>query len=80
MKAKAYIENAEREADLIDALLLARYMLVIHNHKLCTAEGETWELDFRPELERIDAALQRAGIDTTQPLHAPVRRRDDDEA
>lgn len=35
-------------------------------------------LDFRPEPERIDAALQDAGIDTTQPLHCPIRRREDD--
>ncbi|EIM96548.1 hypothetical protein WQE_34371 [Paraburkholderia hospita] len=42
--------------------------------------SETWKLDFGPELERIDAALQRAGIDTTQPLHAPVKRSDDEEA
>jgi hypothetical protein len=39
-----------------------------------------WELVFRPELERIDAALQRAGTDTTQPLHAPVKRSDEKEA
>jgi hypothetical protein len=83
MKAKTFIEQAERDAKLIDALLLARYMLVIHDGKLCTAEGETWRLDFRPELDEIDAALQMAGIDTTQPLAAPVRRwreRDDGEA
>jgi hypothetical protein len=79
MKAKAFIDQAKREAKLIDALLLARYMLVIHDHKLCTSEGETWELDFAPELKEIDDALQMAGIDTTQPLHAPIRWRDEDE-
>jgi hypothetical protein len=31
MKVKAFIDQATREAKLIDALLLARYMLVIHN-------------------------------------------------
>jgi hypothetical protein len=79
MKAKAFIDQAKREAKLIDALLPARYMLVIHDGKMCSAEGETWELDFRPELDEIDVALQMAGIDTTQPMHAPVRRRDEDE-
>ncbi|MPW17856.1 hypothetical protein GCT13_13135 [Paraburkholderia sp. CNPSo 3157] len=79
MKPKAFIEQAERESKLIDALLLARYMLVIHDGKLCSAEGETWELDFSPELKRIDEALQMAGIDTTQPLHCPIRWRDEDE-
>jgi hypothetical protein len=79
MKAKAFINQAKREAKLIDALLLARYMLVIHDHKMISAEGETWELDFSSELEEIDAALQMAGIDTTQPTHAPIRWRKEDE-
>jgi hypothetical protein len=79
MKAKAFIDQAKREAKLIDALLLARYMLVIHDGKMCSAEGETSELDFSAELAEINAALQIAGIDTTQPLHPPIRWRDEDE-
>ena len=78
MKPKTFIEQAEREAKLVDALLLARYTLVIHNGKLCTAERETWEMNFRAELIRIDAALQMAGIDTTQPMHPPFRYDEDD--
>ncbi|WP_143062224.1 hypothetical protein [Paraburkholderia diazotrophica] len=54
-------------------------LLVIHDGKMCSAEGETWELDFSSELERIDEVLQMAGIDTTQPLHCPIRWRDEDE-
>ncbi|BCG05535.1 hypothetical protein PPGU19_101030 (plasmid) [Paraburkholderia sp. PGU19] len=77
MKSAAFIQQARREAQLVSALLLARYILVIHDRKLITAEGETSELDFGAELEEIDAALQAAGIDTTQPLHAPVRRRNE---
>jgi hypothetical protein len=41
MKPKALIDQAKREAKLIDALLLARYLMVIHNHKMISAEGET---------------------------------------
>jgi hypothetical protein len=78
MKTAAFIQQAEREAKLVDALLLARYTLVIHNHKWINSEGESWELDFGAELEQIDAALQMAGIDTKEVLRAPIRRRDDD--
>lgn len=58
---------------LIQALLLARYILVIHNGMKVTSEGESWKLDFTAELAKIDAALQTAGIDTTKPMVAPVR-------
>lgn len=78
MKPQTYIAQAEREAKLIDALLLARYTLAIHNAKLCTAERETWEMNFQLELSRIDEALQVAGIDTTQPLHPRFRYDEDD--
>jgi hypothetical protein len=78
MKSAAFIRQAEREARLIDALLLARYTLVVHDHKWINSEGETWELDFGAELKEIDAALQMAGIDTTEALRPPIRRRDDD--
>jgi hypothetical protein len=78
MKSAAFIQQAEREAKLVDALLLARYSLVVHDHKWINSEGETWELDFGAELEEIDAALQMAGIDTTEALRPPIRGRDDD--
>lgn len=79
MKAKTFIEQAEREAKLVDALLLARYTLTIHSGKRCTAERETWQMDFRAELIRIDSALQMAGIDTTQPFHLPFRYDEDED-
>lgn len=41
MEANVFIDQAKREATLIDALLLARYMLMIHDHKMISAEGET---------------------------------------
>ncbi|MFL9903056.1 hypothetical protein PQR71_33755 [Paraburkholderia fungorum] len=61
------------QPEIVKALLLARYTLVIHNGMTATSEGESWKLDFTTELARIDAALQSAGIDTTKPMLAPVK-------
>ncbi|KAA1013063.1 hypothetical protein FVF58_09750 [Paraburkholderia panacisoli] len=63
---------------LVQALLLARYTLVIHNGMTVTSEGESWRLDFTTELAKIDAALQSAGIDTTTEMLAPVKWTDAD--
>ncbi|MEI6002731.1 hypothetical protein H3V53_38230 [Paraburkholderia bengalensis] len=79
MKTQTFIDQAKREAKLVEALLLVRYTLVIHDSNIIRCEGEEWRLDFSPELDVIDAALQMAGIDTTQPLIAPVRRSDEDD-
>ncbi|AUT70213.1 MULTISPECIES: hypothetical protein [Paraburkholderia] len=78
MNTTEFIQQAERQAKIVEALLLARYTLVIHDSNIIRCEGEEWTLDFRPEIEVIDAALELAGIDTTQPMIAPARRRDDD--
>ncbi|SAK79798.1 hypothetical protein AWB79_05099 [Caballeronia hypogeia] len=75
MKATAFLEQAKREAKLVDALLVARYALVIHDGMTLLGDDEPptrWRVSFRTELERIDAALQMAGIDTQQPLCPPV--------
>jgi N-methylhydantoinase B/oxoprolinase/acetone carboxylase alpha subunit len=61
------------ESQVVQALLLARYTLVIHNRMKITSEGESWTLDFDGELAKIDAALQSVGIDTTQAMVAPVQ-------
>jgi hypothetical protein len=61
------------ESEVVQALLLARYTLVIHDAMRVTSEGETWQLDFSSELAKIDAALQSVGVDTSQPMLAPVR-------
>jgi hypothetical protein len=66
------------QSEVVQALLVARYTLVIHDGMKVTSEGESWKLDFTEQLARIDAALQSAGVDTTQPMVAPVRWADAD--
>jgi hypothetical protein len=75
MKATAFLEQAKREAQLIDALLVARYALVIHDGMTLLGDDEPptrWRASFKAELQRIDAALQMAGIETQQPLRPPM--------
>ena len=75
MKATAFLEQAKREAQLVDALLVARYALVIHDGMTLLGDDSppsSWRVSFKTELQRIDAALQMAGIDTQQPLHPPM--------
>lgn len=57
---------------LVQALLVALHTLVVHNSMEVTSEGETWTLDFMPEIARIKEALQSADYDTTQPMLAPI--------
>ncbi|SAL78177.1 hypothetical protein [Caballeronia telluris] len=81
MKVTALIEQADRQAQLVDALLLARYALVIHDGMTLLGDDEPpsrLRINFRSELERIDAALQAAGIDTTQALAPPILDRCND--
>ncbi|SAL88432.1 hypothetical protein AWB74_08560 [Caballeronia arvi] len=75
MKATAFLEQAKREAQLVDALLVARYALVIHDGMTLLGDDEPptrWRVSFKSELQRVDAALRRAGIDTQQPLRPPM--------
>jgi hypothetical protein len=70
-------DDSLNQPEVVKALLVARYILVIHNGMKVTSEGESWRLDFTGEVATIDAALQAAGIDTTKPMLAPVRWADD---
>jgi len=82
MKATTFLEQAKREGQLVDALLVARYALVIHDGMTLAGDDEPplrWPMRFDRELQCIDAALQMAGIDTTQALHPPnLYWKDDD--
>jgi len=74
MKATKFLEQAKGEAQFVDALLVARYALVIHDGMTLLGDDEPpsrWQMRFTRELQCIDAALQSAGIDTTQALHPP---------
>lgn len=79
MSATEFIKSAERDAKIIDALHVARYALVINNGLTVRCEGEFFPLDFETEIQQIDTVMQMLGIDTTQPLPAPVQWREHDE-
>ncbi|KIG11172.1 hypothetical protein BurMR1_1832 [Burkholderia sp. MR1] len=83
MKATTFLEQAQREAQLVDALLVARYALVIHDGMTLLGDDDPpsrWAMRFDRELQCIDTALQMAGIDTTQALHPPNLYWKDDDA
>lgn len=69
-------DDPSGQPPLVQALLVARYTLVIHDGMVVTSEGESWQLDFSSQLARIDAALKNAGIDTARPMVAPVEGTD----
>jgi hypothetical protein len=73
MDTTPHFKDPLKEPPLIRALLRARYYLTIHDGLKVTAEGKSWTLDFAPLLAEIDAALQNADYDTTQPMLAPIR-------
>lgn len=72
MSAGKYIEAAKRDAEIIDALHVARYALVIHSGCAMICEGHKSTMDFSPEIEKINAVMTMLGVDLTEPLPAPV--------
>lgn len=66
------ISAMKRDAQIIDALHVARYALVIHNGAKVTCEGQSFKMDFERELEKIDAVMTMLGVDLSEPLPAPV--------
>jgi hypothetical protein len=69
-----------QQPPLVQALLVALHTLVVHNSMEVTSEGQTWTLDFIPQIRQIEAALKTADIDATKPMLAPVRWADEDPA
>ena len=70
MKSTSCVEQALREAKIVEALSIARFALGIHDRLLHTREGKQIEMDFRYEIRKIDEALGLLGVDTSQ-LIAP---------
>ncbi|GGD96577.1 hypothetical protein [Caballeronia grimmiae] len=66
----------------MEAADVARYALVIHDGMTPLGDDEPpsrWPMRFDCEIQCIDAALEMAGIDTTQALHPPnIYWKDDD--
>ncbi|MDR6485355.1 hypothetical protein [Paraburkholderia terricola] len=79
MKPDSFVQQAERDAKIVQALHVARYTLVIHDGNMIRCEGEEWQLDFRREIALLGEAMELLGIDTSQPLIAPVQWKDEDE-
>ncbi|MGF6370888.1 ATP-dependent DNA ligase [Paraburkholderia sp. RAU6.4a] len=62
--AAEWVREAERETKLVDALYKARHLISMHNGMTVRCDGEEWALNFKPELQYIDATLQSVGVDT----------------
>ncbi|MCO4879032.1 hypothetical protein [Paraburkholderia caribensis] len=75
MKAKVFIATAERRATLLDALLLARYMLTVQDRFALHTANNEWQVDLGPEIRKIETILEMAGVDVNQPLRIPIRSR-----
>ncbi|APA84091.1 hypothetical protein BJG93_00730 [Paraburkholderia sprentiae WSM5005] len=63
MNATDWVREAERETRLVDALYKARHLISMHNGMTVRCDGEEWSLDFKPELQFIDATLKMVGVD-----------------
>ncbi|AMV42285.1 hypothetical protein [Paraburkholderia caribensis] len=75
MKAKLFIATDERRATLLDALLLARYMLTVQDRFALHTANDEWQVDLGPEIRKIEAVLEMVGVDVNQPLRIPIRSR-----
>jgi ABC-type uncharacterized transport system permease subunit len=80
MKSADFVQRAERDARIVQALHLARYLLVTHHALTVRAEGEQWQLDFTRGIHTLTDALELMGIDTSNGLPAPMRPGDEDDA
>ncbi|WP_176053180.1 hypothetical protein [Paraburkholderia caribensis] len=76
MKAKVFVAADDRCATLVDAFLLARYLLTVHDGFAMHTGKDEWQIDLGPELQKLDAVLEMAGVDVSQPLRIPVRKRE----
>ena len=79
MDATTFIRQVRGHAKLVDALLLARYTLLIHDGDVIFSGSGPCILDFRRELEVIDAALDVARLGTL-PSAGPGPDKDDRQA
>jgi hypothetical protein len=71
MKPITFIEQAERDAKIVDAIHYARYALVRYHSLPVTMEGEQFDMDFSLEIAKLTEAMELLGIDTSNGLVAP---------
>ncbi|MCO4879033.1 hypothetical protein [Paraburkholderia caribensis] len=74
MKTQTFIDQARRDASILDCLQRARYALAIHNGMTIIGddvERSEWKLDFDAEIREIDAIMEMLGVDFSEPLRPP---------
>lgn len=74
MDSKQFIQCAERDAMVIDALHQALYAMALTSGCTINQGGVSGTLRFEQEIAKLRVALYVLGIDTTQQLPAPYRR------
>lgn len=72
------LDSLKRDAQIIQALHVARYALVTHGGLTVSCEGSSWKMDFSGELDEIDKVMEMLGVDLSQPLPAPTKEMGDD--
>jgi hypothetical protein len=77
MSAQQFIDATKRDAKIIDALHIARYALVTNNGLTCQCEGDEFPMDFAAEIAAVSEVMVMLGVDLSEPLPAPVMRRDE---
>ena len=75
MNSAQFIEFAQRDAVVIDALHRALYAMALTTGCAITGGEISGTLHFEKEIASLRSALHVLGIDTTQPLPKPSRRR-----
>ena len=82
MKTQTFIDQAKRDASILDCLQRARYALAIHNGMTIIGddvERSEWKLDFDAEIREIDGIMEMLGVDSSEPLRPPIPRDSDGE-
>lgn len=74
MDSREFIDSAERDAVLIDALHHALYAMALTTGCTINQAGVRGSLHFDYEIAKLRLALYVLGIDTTQQLPPPCRR------
>ena len=74
MNSAEFIESAQRDAVVIDALYRALYAMALTTGWVIIAGEVRGTLHFEQEIDNLKLALHLLGVDTTQALPEPSRR------
>ena len=70
-KSKTFVEQAGRDAKIVDAIHYARYAVARFHSLPMTMEGKQFHMDFSREIAKLTVAMELLGIDTSKELLAP---------